>query len=157
MKPTMTLITSNWHGQKTFRLIPITPDPVYSEGIYDPLSRVLVLFSRFTKQTVHLLPKLDDNGDMIRTKITRPNGKQYKEQRTTLETFVEYYVEDPQEIRNMIAKLADNADTFDVGKYLDVQTTNEIQPSVIQVTKEKKNEMNKQLKREKTSKEKAES
>ena len=153
----MTMITSNWHGQKTFRLIPATPDPVYSEGIYDPSSRVLVLFSRFTKQTVHLLPKLDDNGDMIRTRATRPNGKQYKEQRTTLETFVEYYVEDKEEIKNMLAKLADNADSFDTAKYLDAPVATEPESPLKQIVKEETTETAKPAKKENAAKEKAES
>jgi len=61
----MTLVTSNWNGQTTFRLIPISLEAAFSEGIYDPSDKVLVLMSKHVKESVHLIPRLDDNGDPV--------------------------------------------------------------------------------------------
>jgi hypothetical protein len=116
-KPTMTLVTSNWHGQTCFRLIPISNECVYSEGLFDPESQVLVMMSKSTKQTVHLVPKLDENGDIIPLKKPRPNGKNYKEQRLVLDTYTEYYVSNREEIAAFVNKFADNAKSFDFQAY----------------------------------------
>lgn len=115
----MTIVTSNWNGQTTFRLIPISLEAAFSEGIYDPTDKVLVLMSKHIKESVHLVPRLDDNGDMIPLKKPRQNGKHYKEQRITLQTYTEYYVSEKEEIREMVNKLADNASTFNLKQFLD--------------------------------------
>ena len=105
----MLLVTSMWQNQKAFRLIPITNDCPFSEGIYDPASKVLVLMSNIRKQTVHMLPKLNDDGDAIAVKTKRPDGRPpYKEQRVTLETFSEYYISEKDEIESTIEMLAIN-------------------------------------------------
>ena len=65
-----------------------------------------------------MVPKLDDNGDQISTKVgKRPNGKEYSEERKMLETFYEYYVENVPEVENFINMFAINADSFDYKKY----------------------------------------
>lgn len=107
----MLLVTSLWQNQKSFRLIPFTNDCPFSEGIYDPGSKVLVLMSNIRKQTVHMLPKLNDDGDAIPVKTKRPGSSPpYKEQRVTLETFSEYYISEKDEIESAIEMLAINPD-----------------------------------------------
>ena len=115
----MTLVTSNWNGQTTFRLIPISLEAAFSEGIYDPLDKVLVLMSKHVKESVHLIPRLDDNGDPVPLKKPRSNGKNYKEQRITLQTYTEYYVTEKDEIKEIVTKLADNASSFPLKQFLD--------------------------------------
>jgi hypothetical protein len=116
---TMKLITTNWQNQKSFRLIPVSNDCPYSEGIYDPDSKVLVLMSVIRKETFHMVPRLDDNGDMAPVKgAPRKNGKPYKEERKTLETFTEYYIQEKAEIEEAIKELAVNAATYDYDQYL---------------------------------------
>lgn len=109
----MMLVTSPWQNQKSFRLMPFDNDSPFSEGIYDPDSKVLVLMSKIRKETMHMLPKLDENGDAVMTKTKRANGKNHKEQRVTLETFTEYYVTEKEEIINVINMLAMNSLDFE--------------------------------------------
>lgn len=118
----MLLVTSNWQEQKSFRLLPLTIDSPYSEGIYDPGSKVLVLMSTLKKESFHMMPKLDENGDPTATKQPRPSGKRYKEQRQTVETFTEFYVTEKSEITNLINMIAVNSDVFDFAQYLEVST-----------------------------------
>lgn len=119
VKPMM-LITGAWGQTKTFKMLPLTADAPFNEAIYDRDSKVLALVSKEKKQSMHMVAKLDDNGDVKRMKIgRRDNGKDYAEERKTLETYYEYYVEDPQEIKEIINLLAINADSFDYKQYLD--------------------------------------
>jgi hypothetical protein len=124
IKPTMKLYsTILGNGQPTFRLIPVTNDCPYSEGLYDPETKVLVLMSVIKKEQFHMTPKLDDNGDLLRPKIARSSGKNYKEERKVLETFIEYYIPEKTEIQELIDELAVNAHFFNYKKYLDGKPT----------------------------------
>jgi len=115
----MIIVSSIWGESKTFRLMPISNDCPYSEGIYDPQSKVLVIMSKTTKESFHLLPKLDDNGDPIASKVKRPSGVPYREERKAIETFQEYYVPEKAEIINIVEMFAVNADTYDFKKFLE--------------------------------------
>lgn len=118
MKNTMRLITSTWGNAKTFKLIPITPECVFNEGIYDPDTKVLALIGKEKKETLQMLPKLNEFGDLEPLKIgKRPNGKDYKEERKTLETFYEYYIEEEAEIVDFVMTVAEN-NNYDFQKYL---------------------------------------
>lgn len=118
MKNTMRLITSTWGSSKTFKLIPIVPECVFNEGIYDPDSKVLALIGKEKKETLQMLPKLNEFGDLESLKIgKRPNGKDYKEERKNLETFYEYYIEDQDEIIDFVMTIAENSN-FDFQKYV---------------------------------------
>jgi len=87
-------VHSTWGQKPTFRLIPITNDAVYSEGIYDPDSKVLILMTRETKQQFHMVQKLDDNGFPIPMKIgkSHPDGSVNKKERKQVETYTEHYL-----------------------------------------------------------------
>lgn len=127
----MLLVTSNWNDSKSFRLLPLTMDAPYSEGIYDPRSKVLVLMSTLKKESFHMMPRLDDNGDPMAAKgVKRLSGKEYKEQRQIVETFTEFYVTEKSEITNLINLIAVNNDIFDFAQYL-------AEPTLIQVEKPK--------------------
>lgn len=119
MKKSMLLVTSVFADKKSFRLIPITNEAPFSEGIYDVESKILVLMSNKVKEAFHMVPKLDDNGDMVKASKARPNGKLYREERRNLSTFTEYYVMEKDEIIDVINRLADNASSFNYNKYLD--------------------------------------
>jgi hypothetical protein len=121
MKDSMMLVTSNWGQQKTFKMIPVTLECPYNEGIYDPQAKVLALISKEQKQTMHMMAKLNEWGDVVPMKIgKRSNGKDYAEERKTLDTYYEYFVEDAAEIKQIIERFALNADDFDYDKYLTV-------------------------------------
>lgn len=120
MNKSMMLITGSWRDGKTFKLIPTTPDSPYNEGIFDPEAKVLALIGKEKKQSLHMLAKLNEFGDPQTLRVgKRANGKDYSEERKTIETYYEYYVESPEEIKDIINLLALNADTFDFSKYID--------------------------------------
>ena len=133
VKPTMLLVSSPWQGRKSFKLMPITQDCPFNEAIFDSENKVLVLMSKEKKESVHMMPKLDENGDPQRVKAARPNGKTYKEHRVTLETYTEHYIAEKEEIAEIINMLAVNASSYDFNKYLN--------PPAIIMPEEKKIEL----------------
>jgi len=110
---TMTLISSEWNGHNTFRLIPVSNDSPYVECIYDVTSGLFVIIGKVTKTTLHMLPKLDDNGDPMGTAALRPNGRNVKEERVSSETFQEYYLDNKLDIKDLVIYLGINAEEFD--------------------------------------------
>jgi hypothetical protein len=126
MTKTMMLVTAPWKNKKTFKLISISPLCPYNEMIYDRDERILAIISKEKKQSLHMLTKLNDQGDPIPVKSgRRVNGNTYAEERKTLETFYEYYVENPEEIKEMINLFGYNADTFDYNQYLEMSYSEE--------------------------------
>ncbi len=123
MNKSMLLITSSWGANKTFKMIPATPDCIYNEAIFDLDSKVLALISKEKKESLHMVAKVNEWGDVVPMKIgKRGNGKDYAEERKSLETFYEYYVEDPKEVANIVKMLAVNSDTFDVTSFIETKT-----------------------------------
>lgn len=114
----MLLINSSWGEGKTFKLLPLTQDCPYVECIFDPATHVLVVISKVTKTALHMLPKLDDNGDQVGVKVRRPNNKMIKEERKSIETFQEYYIEDKEAIVGLIKLFGVNNADFDYNSYL---------------------------------------
>jgi hypothetical protein len=114
----MLIVKSSWNDGDTFRLLPLTNDCPYVECIWDPSTKVFVIISRVTKTTLHMLPKLDDNGDPAPLKTKRANGRLVKEERKTIETFQEFYVEDLDAVSTMVNLFAVNADKFDYKQYM---------------------------------------
>jgi len=123
MTKSMMLVTGIWNNKPSFKMIPVTPDSPYNEAIFDLDNKVLALISKEKKQSMHMVPKLDDFGDLKAMKIgRRSNGKDYQEERKTLETYYEYYLDNPDDIKQVINMLALNADSFDYSQYLTVPT-----------------------------------
>lgn len=134
MTKSMMLITSTWGQKKTFKMIPVTPDSPYNEAIYDLDSKVLALVGKDKKQSMHMVPKLDDYGDLKPMKIgRRTNGKDYQEERKTLETYYEYYVDSVDEIKQLILMLAINADVFDLDPYLNAVVETPVKSSIVSI------------------------
>jgi hypothetical protein len=115
---TMMLVQSTWQEKQTFRMIPIADSCPYVECIMDPETKVFVVISKITKQSLHMLPRMDDNGDPMFTKSTRPNGRQIKEERHKIEVFQEFYIEDKIAIKDLIHLFAVNAKTFDYETFM---------------------------------------
>lgn len=114
------LVTGSWGNNKTFKMIPVTNECPYNEAIFDRDGKVLALIGKEKKQSFHMLPKLTDMGDVQTLKIgRRANGKDYAEERKALETYYEYYIENPEEIEQVVKSLAINADTFDFKQYME--------------------------------------
>lgn len=114
----MLLIKSSWNDGETFKLLPVSQDCPYVECIFDPATKVFVVISKVSKTSLHMLPKLDDNGDPAALKTKRANGRMVKEERKTIDTFQEYYVEDKDAMIDVINLLAINKDTFDYNKFI---------------------------------------
>lgn len=117
----MLLVKSSWNDGETFRLLPVTEDCPYVECIFDPSTKVFVIISKVVKTTLHMLPKLDDNGDPAPLKTKRPNGRTVKEERKTIETFQEYYIEDEDAMHALVDLFAINKDKFNYKKYLEAK------------------------------------
>jgi hypothetical protein len=115
---TMMLVQATWNEKQTFRMIPVADSCPYVECIFDPDTKVFVIISKITKHSLHMLPKMDDNGDPMATKSKRPNGRNFREERHKIEVFQEFYVEDTSAMTDLIAMFAVNAGTFDYKKFL---------------------------------------
>lgn len=114
----MMIVSSLWNDTKSFRLIPITNDCPYVECIFDVNLQVLVVISNNKKQSYHMLPKLDDNGDAVKSRNKRANGKDFKEERRLVDSFQEYYIIDPADMINFIEKFAENSSNFDYKQFI---------------------------------------
>lgn len=124
MNNSMLLVTSSWGQDKTFKMIPISKECPYNECIYDAQSKVLAIIGKESKESFHMLPKLTDMGDVQYLKIgKRQNGKDFAEERKTLVTLYEYYIEDAEEIKNFVSMFAINSDSFNIEQYLTVAKT----------------------------------
>lgn len=115
----MMLITSSFRNVKSFNLIPVNESCPYVEGMYDPSSGILAVITKVMKNSFHMLPKLDDNGQPQKLKFpNKETGKVHKEQRVSVETFSEFYIMEKDEMENFINMFAVNADSFDYKKYM---------------------------------------
>ena len=108
---TMMLIESTWQDGKTFKMMPISNDCPYVECIFDPTSKVFVVISKVTKTSLHMLPKLDEYGKAI------SGNKGAKQDRKSIDTFQEYYIEDVKTIKEITDYFAINAKKFDTDKF----------------------------------------
>lgn len=110
---TMMLVESTWQDTKTFKMIPVSNDCPYVECIYDPSSKVLVLIGKTTKTSLHMLPKLDEYGKAI------SGNRGAKQERRSIDTFQEYYIEEEKDIKEITKMFAINASKFDIAKFLE--------------------------------------
>lgn len=117
----MYVVKSSWNEGETFRLIPVSEDCPYVECIFDPATKVFVIISKLSKTTLHMLPKLDENGDPSALKTKRANGRTVKEERKTIETFQEYYVEDIDAIKSLVEFFAINHKDLDWKSFLEAK------------------------------------
>ena len=106
-------------------MIPVSNDSPYTEAMFDPSSSILAVISKVMKQSYHMVPKLDDDGQPIRLK--NPNqqtGKTVKEERRLVDTFSEFYLSDKLDIKDFINIFAINAASFDYESFfIDIKET----------------------------------
>ena len=121
----MMLVNSNFRGAKSFTLIPVSMDSPYTEAMFDPSSGILAVISKVMKQSYHMVPKLDDNGEPQRLKTpNQQTGKTVKEERRLVDTFSEFYLSDRADIETFIHMFAINAEHFKVDEFfVDLQKT----------------------------------
>ena len=117
----MMLMTSAFRNVKSFSLFPVSLDCPYVEAMYDPSSGILAVITKVKKQSFHMMPRLNDEGQPQRLRTpNKETGKAVKEQRVNIETFSEFYITEKEEIVNFINLFAANAGSFDFTKYLEV-------------------------------------
>ena len=119
INPTMLLVTAEFADRESFKMIPVHKECPYSEAIYVMNEKVLYLMSAQSKESMHLVPRLDEDGELQRAKKPKQNGLLYKEQRVMVDTFVEHPVSVKEEVVNIIKMFAVNEKEFDYMKYLD--------------------------------------
>ncbi len=121
----MMLVNSSFRNAKSFTLIPVSNDSPYVEAMFDPTSGILAVISKVMKQSYHMVPKLDDNGQPIRLKTpNQQTGKTVKEERRLVDTFSEFYLSDRSDIETFIHMFAVNADNFNIEEFfVDLQKT----------------------------------
>lgn len=129
-EPTMMLVQATWNDKQTFRMIPISESCPYVECIFDPDTKVFVIISKISKQALHMLPKLDDNGDPIAVKHARANGRTFREERHKIEVFQEFYVEDKDAMEEVIKLFAANAKKFNYKSFLGTEKSTPVKETV---------------------------
>lgn len=123
----MLLVSSYWGESKSFKLIPANNECPFVEAMYDPTTGLLAVIGKTRKQVFHMVHKVDDLGDIVETN-KRKNGKPYKEERRTIDTFVEYYIIEADEIISFIKDYALNTASFDFMKFIEAQKEMENNP-----------------------------
>jgi|TARA_R110002020_G_scaffold75935_4_gene192975 hypothetical protein len=114
----MMLVNSTFRNAKSFTLIPVSIDSPYTEAMFDPASGILAVISKVMKQSYHMVPKLDDDGQPQRLKKPNPQtGKTHKEERRLVDTFSEFYLSDRADIETFIHMFAVNAENFSVEEF----------------------------------------
>jgi len=127
----MLIVSTYWGEAKSFKLIPVNNDCPYLEVMYDSTTGLLAVISKSKKQVFHNVPKIDDNGDMIYMKMgKRENGKNYKEERRTIETFQEYYLIEESEIIDFVNTFGVNSDEFNYMVYVEA-TRKKANPDIV--------------------------
>jgi hypothetical protein len=121
----MMLVHSSFRNAKSFTLIPVSADSPYVEAMFDPQSSILAVISKVMKQSYHMVPKLNDDGQPIRLKSpNQETGKTVKEERRLVDTFSEFYLSDKKDIETFIHMFAVNASDFDYKEFfVDVKET----------------------------------
>ena len=111
----MMLVGSSFRNAKSFTMIPVSNDSPYTEAMFDPTSGILAVISKVMKQSYHMVPKLDDDGNPMRLKApNKQTGKTVKEERRLVDTFSEFYLSDKKDIEDFINIFAINASSVDV-------------------------------------------
>jgi hypothetical protein len=121
----MMLVNSTFRNTKSFTLIPVSSDSPYVEAMFDPSSSILAVISKVMKQSYHMVPKLNEDGEPQRLKHPNPQtGKTVKEERRLVDTFSEFYLSDKKDIETFIHMFAVNAAEFDYNTFfVDVNET----------------------------------
>ena len=114
----MLLYSSEWKSEKTFKMLPVDNNCPYLEVIWDSTVSILCVVAKETKETYHMLPILDKNGDIEERKIKMKDKVPYRQERRLTKTNQDYYIDEKDEVINFIDMFATNADTFDFKKYV---------------------------------------
>ena len=124
----MLLVSSHREGVPTFRMMPLTNDCPYLEAVYIPQVKAIVVFLKHAIEGLHMVPKIDDSGDMIqRIKGGAKDQSPYKQERKLLKVSHECYIYNPPEIENFIKIFAHNSE-FDYKQFMTEPKATIIEP-----------------------------
>ena len=111
MQQSMFVYNTDWHGSKTFRMVPIDLNCPFNEVIYDPETKVLAVVSKEYKEKPQMFPKLNDKGAVIlkqgATVLDNPNS--FVEDRVFMDTYYEYYIDTLEDIKDFVDYFAMNS------------------------------------------------
>ena len=128
IEKSMMLVKSAFGPAKSFKLIPATLNCPFVECLFSPNEKIMVVITKTMKQSYHMIPKLDDNGDEMPVKgKQRPDGKKpIKEERRLVDTFSEHYIVTQEEIINLIDTFAINPNAFDIDEFFETNHESEL-------------------------------
>jgi uncharacterized protein Veg len=120
---TMMLVTVPYTPtENSFRLIPATQDAPYVDCVYWKDKKVLEVNSIIKKNEYAMFPKVDENGDIERRKvtITQENGQkiEHKQERRMAEIFQKFYIIEKDEIIAFVKAVAVNSDVVAFEQYI---------------------------------------
>jgi len=108
----MMLVTQEFQGYPTFSLIRISSDCPYIECVFLPEQKNLAIITPIQKDSFHMFPKMDDNGDVMSAKNRKNSDKGYKEERKPIKTYYEFNLVNLEEIVTFVEMFAVNAKTY---------------------------------------------
>lgn len=120
---TMMLVTVPYTPtENSFRLIPATINAPYVDCVYWKDKKVLEVNSIIKRSEYAMFPKVDDNGDIEKRKvsITSENGQkiEHKQERRMAEILQKYYIIEKDEIIAFVKAVAVNSDTVNFEQYV---------------------------------------
>lgn len=107
----MMIISSEWDGTPTFKMISVSKNAPYNECIYDPKAKALAIITKESKDKPTMFPKLDTSGRVKIITAQDEDGKKIRAQaqeRIFFPAFYEYYIDDEADIREIVNQFAIN-------------------------------------------------
>lgn len=104
----MLVYHTDWNGQRSFRMLPVTDDCPFNEAIYDPEMKILAIVSKEYKEKPQMLPKLTGNPLMLKLFASLSKDNKVVEERAMMDTYYEYYLDSEEDIISFINMFAVN-------------------------------------------------
>lgn len=111
---------STWLDKPTFKLMCVSNDCPFVEGIYLPEEKLLIVVSKFKQHKFEYLPKLDDDGNPQYAKTDPRVNKEklFKRQRVQYDGNYDYTLSNIEDIKSFVKEYAQDNANFDFDKYL---------------------------------------
>lgn len=119
----MMLCAGMWQGVPTFQLIPVTEDCPYVEAVFMPQNKVLCIISKIKEDRLQMIDRIDEKGyrtPIVGQKNPETGEQIYKQQRITINTYHDYYILTPPEMKYFIETFAINSDGYPYGQLIDM-------------------------------------
>lgn len=113
----MLLISAYKDQAPTFKMIPLNQECPFGEAIYVPSAKVLLILYKHTVEGLHMVPKLNDDGEPVLRKTPAKDGNPYRQERRVMNLPQDSYIHDKEEIKAFIQMFAINP-SFDYEKLM---------------------------------------